>query len=169
MEHERKPGARAGSMSDGDRALVGAAKRRTPRAGVAITPQAVPVEVPDEVTGNYEGDELRAIRSRRSTDERIGRLEDKHDELRAVVGETREDVSAMRGEMKALPRLVDLIEKMASGAHVALTAQVKVDAAEKLDAIDERKQWRKRWTSIVGGLFSAGVLGALAHYLAGKL
>lgn len=168
MEHERKP--RPGSiMGDDERATVGAARRRTPRAGV-------PVEIPDEVTGNYQGEELRTWRGRRPTPERLQRIEDKQDrfeenhaELAKVVSATREDVSAMRGEMKTLPRLVDLIEKMASGAHVALTAQVKVDAAEKLDEIDERKQRRKRWTNVIGGLFSAGVLGALAHYLAGRL
>jgi hypothetical protein len=104
------------------------------------------------VTGVYEGEELARIRARRPTDERIGRVEKKQDEDRAdlkqlstLVHETREDVASMRGELKVLPELVDLIKQ------------------QQTDALDERKHRRERWTKVIAGVFSAGVLGAIVH------
>lgn len=47
-------------------------------------PRGVPVAIPDEITGQYEGEELREYRSRRATIERIERLEDHKDQSIAM-------------------------------------------------------------------------------------
>lgn len=46
---------------------------------------AAPVEIPMEITENYTGDQLKEMRAKRPTDERIGRLEEKHDKLSEAV------------------------------------------------------------------------------------
>lgn len=56
-------------------------KSATPPRGYAVSELAVPHEVPDEVTGNYEGDELRSYRGRRPTPERLTRLESFKDDM----------------------------------------------------------------------------------------
>ena len=59
----------------------------------------------EEITGRYEGEELDSRRSARPPDERFGRLEKKHDELKADVekrhDELKRDVKEVRDELKA--------------------------------------------------------------------
>ncbi len=59
---------------------------------------AVPAVVERDITGRYEGEELHRHRAKRPTQDRIQRLEDKHD---AVA----KDVHEMRGEVGAILRL----------------------------------------------------------------
>ncbi len=151
----------------------------TPKHGTRI-----PVEVPQEVTGQYEGEELAQIRARRPTDKRIARLEEKHDELKSDVKETKTDVKALTtavnqlavavadqgGQLKVLPELVEAVNnsitRAAARDHVTFTAQVDVDKANALDRIDAKKSRRGLITTIAGGLFSAGVVGAAISLLA---
>jgi hypothetical protein len=62
-------------------------------------PTPVPIEVFDEITGVHEGEALRVARSKRTTDERISRLEDKHDALSAAVSDVRVSVGEMSGKL----------------------------------------------------------------------
>lgn len=129
--------------------------------------EAIPEErFDDPVTGNYEGEELRAMREKRPPADRISRLEEKHDELVKEVTETRLEVAAMSGKLEVLPRLVDLVEKAADAQHLTFTAKVEVDKAEKLDAIDARKAKRQLIAKVAGLAAVAGAaLGKLLHML----
>jgi uncharacterized coiled-coil protein SlyX len=99
--------------------------------------EAAPDFVCEDVTGKYEGAELERIRSRRPTPERLRILERKqdedrkaHQELVAMVNETRVDVAGMRGELKVLPELVDLIKSRTTESNkterVRLTSRARV-------------------------------------------
>jgi hypothetical protein len=112
---------------------------------------AIPDELPDEITGQHEGEELQRLRSRRATPERISRLEEKHDQLAVAVGRVGEAVAEMRGEMSILPRLVDALEK---SAHVSLTARVDVDKARAMEPIEAGKWRRDRVTQVVTGVLA---------------
>ena len=133
---------------------------------------AVPIELPDEITGKHEGEELKMYRSKRPTEERIERLEDKHDALDAKhdtlassVHKIDTNISEMRGEMKILPRLVDALEDAAKGTrereHVTLTAKVDVDRAQALDPI-RAKEARRGWITAGIAIISTIAAGTLA-------
>jgi len=136
-------------------------------------PRAGAVEyVCDDVTGKYEGEELAIARSRRPTDTRIARLEDKHDALVAVVGEMGQALGRVEGKLDVLPQLVDAVKDASDRAqqreHVTFTAQVEVDKAAKLDVIDARRQRRQLVLKVVGLLGAGGVVAEVAHWLIGK-
>ncbi len=118
-------------------------------------PIPIPIAVEmDEVTGKYEGDELKSMRARRPTDERITRLEEKHDKLESKVdkldGKVDQvddkvdkmavSVAGMEGQFKVIPRLVDSMEKaiesMNEREHVKFTATVDVDKAKQLSKVE---------------------------------
>lgn len=152
-------------MSDDDRALIG--RRVTPVRGSAV-PR--PVESFDDITGKFEGEELRQMRrSKRDTDERIERLEVKHDSLVKVVTETRLEVANMSGKLDVLPELVDAVrataERTAQREHVTFTAQVDVDRAKALDGVEEKKDRRQLAYKIAGGIAGGGVLIEILHRL----
>lgn len=65
---------------------------------------SVPVMVDEEITGKHDGDELAQLRSQRPTDQRVARLEAKHDELA-------KSVSRMEGK---LDTAIDFIKVKAS-------------------------------------------------------
>lgn len=153
--------------------------RRTPAAGVSV-PEPVLHELPEEVTGNYEGEALRAIRARRPTDQRIGRVEEKQDKfeekqdkLEMVVSDLREDVGKMSGKLDILPELVSVLrnasERSSQRETITLTAQVDVDKAQKLDVLDARKMRRaliaKVIAAVVGAVVSVEVVHAILHRL----
>ncbi len=125
------------------RDLAGIAARRTRDA-------AVPESFEDEVTGAHAGDDLKRLRARRPTDQRLERLEDKHDELRDIV--TRIEVS--HGEMNGK---LDTIVDLAGAEAVARTARAEAEAAER----------ERRRTHIVPVIKAIGV--AIAMILAAIL
>ena len=106
--------------------------RRTP-------PQGVPYEIPAEVTGVAEGDDLRRIRSRRPTAVRLERLEDKHDRLDSIVSSMGAAVGRIEGQLMVLPQLVEAVRDNADRANqreqVTFTASVEVDKAQKLGRV----------------------------------
>ncbi len=113
-DHPAKPRrAQTGTSRD----LAGIAARR-------VRSDAVPVTFDDELTGQHEGEELRRMRAKRPTDQRLQRLEDKHDELRDIV--TRIEVT--HGEMNGK---LDTIVDMAGAEAVARTARAEAEAAER--------------------------------------
>jgi hypothetical protein len=116
-----KPDRRRQSQTERD--VTGFAARKD-RLRSAV--QGVPVLVPDfdDLTGKYEGKDLALARAKRPTEERIGRLEKKQDEDRAdlkslvaVVTNMRVDFAGVRGELKVLPELVELIKNKNASEH----------------------------------------------------
>lgn len=104
-------------MSDAQRAAIGRVHRRSPALGVPAFPA-------DEITGQYDGDDLAKARAQRPTDARIARVEKKQDEDRAdhkalalIVTDIQIDVAGMRGELKVLPELVALIKGQHATEH----------------------------------------------------
>jgi hypothetical protein len=60
---------------------------------------AVPEPIEDEVTGKCEGDDLARLRGKRPTDERVSRLETKHDKLDDKVDAIDSKMSRMEGKL----------------------------------------------------------------------
>ena len=118
-----------------------AAKKEREREG------GVPAEfASEEITGRLQGEELMEARAHRPTDERIGRLEQKHDQLAQEVGGVRVEVAKMSGKLEVLPQLVDAVKEVGKHAnereHIRLTAQVDIDKANAKDVIDGRRSRR---------------------------
>lgn len=153
----------------------------------------------EDVTGQAEGDALRALRARRPTGERLERLEVKHDALVKDVTETRVDVGKIKGQLEVLPELVSLIkgitERREQRDVVAFTASVDVDTAAKtaaididaaakkaevavgaavkkaevFDGLDAKKARRARVTKIVTSIIGMVGSGAVLHWLLERL
>lgn len=156
-------------QSQTERDLEGMAARRERES-------ASPPYVFDDLTGRYQGEELREQRSKRPTDKRVERLEEKHDSLDKVVDEIRGDVREIKGQMKGLPDLVDLLKTALAAKrdddHAVLEQQLEVGAHEAKARIDTQQVATKsKWNmavQVVGGLFSAGVLGAVIALAASR-
>lgn len=152
-------------------------KKRTPPSGVAAIKSASATRgdggFEEDVTGQYDGDELDRLRAMRPADQRIARLEKKHDDLTQVVTETRVIVGEMSGQLSVLPELISVVRESANRAsqreHVTFTAQVDVDKARQLDSIEGKKANRQRITTIIGGAVTLLTSGAVIHWLVGKL
>jgi hypothetical protein len=105
---------------------------------------AIPVEMPEDITGQYEGEELRMFRSRRGTHVRIERLEEHKDRAIAMF-------SAVDAK---LGMLVDHAEK----------AETREEAREKREhearESDRRRKW---WLALIAGITAAlvGLIGAM--------
>lgn len=96
-------------------------------------PRGVPIEMPEDITGQYEGEELREYRSRRSTIQRLEKLEEHKDKTIEVFGK-------MSGQLETLVTL----------GNKAEDARQKHEA-EKLKA-EEREKVRKWILGIIAGL-----------------
>ena len=84
----------------------------------------------EEITGRYEGEELSVRRAQRPPDERFGRLEEKHDDLKKDVekkhDELKKDVSDVRSDVKVLSGQVGNMRSEVSGAVGKIDGQEKV-------------------------------------------
>jgi hypothetical protein len=116
---------RAPSMPDRD---VLVPKHPTPSPGVPA------FEIPEEVTGQYEGEELARIRASRPTDKRMAHVEKRIDETRADLKTLARDVHAiavslgeMRGEVRTALGHVALVHKTQ-----ATTEQVRIGTRGKV-------------------------------------
>lgn len=130
--------------------------------------EAVPAEMPHEITGQYAGEELRAIRSRRPTDERIERLEDKHDALHEIVTETRVAVGEMRGEIKGE---FQTLREMRAREQLVFKQTTEVGTAEALAEIDEKThgvKTRREWVTQALKIFAGIAALAGTAYAAGR-
>lgn len=92
--------------------------------------ECVPVSCDEDVTGRYTGEELAEMRGRRTTEQRIARIEEKHDRLSDAVSELAVTSGKMEGKLSTLVEL-------ASKADAAREAQAKREAEER-GAADER-------------------------------
>lgn len=107
-----------------ERDLEGLAKRKEREAAVVDF-------IAEESSQAYsDPDERRRFRADKKPEDRIGRLEEKHDDLDEKVDAIYGDVREMRGELKVLPELVDLIKGKTSNEHettrLAMTSRTKV-------------------------------------------
>jgi len=137
---------------------------------------AVPVEIPSEITGQYEGDQLAEVRAMRKPDDRFERLEIKHDKLDAKV-ETLDQkvdrveiaIATVGGKMDLLPQMFqnlhDEMKTKREEGHVILKQTLEIDGHEAKARIDTKKTAAEsKWkiaVAIVTGVTSAGVLGAI--------
>jgi hypothetical protein len=84
----------------------------------------------EEITGRYEGEELEERRAQRPPDERFGRLEKKHDELKQDVekkhDDLKKDVSDVRSDVKVLSGQFGDMRSAVSGAVGKLDGQEKL-------------------------------------------
>ena len=116
----------------------------------------------EEITGRYEGEELDERRAARAADERFGRLENKHDELKKDVGDVRSEVKVLSGHVgdmrsavsgavgtlngqeKLLIETLSIVKKThdreADREHVTFTATVDVDRAKELAKVEVNKE-----------------------------
>lgn len=143
-------------QSQTERDMAGLAARRDRHRSA---PGGIPEVHVDEVTGNYEGEELARMRSRRPTPERLRILEAKHDSLSGSVNAIRVDVAEMRGEMKALPKMLELLEGKQAAA---VTANTNEHETKRLGMANR--------TKIILGVLSllgSGGIGAIIAALSG--
>lgn len=177
---DRKSGQRPGTHRD-------VLRPKTPPIGIADQ-LAVPEDVPFETTDQFEDpEELAEMRARRPVPDRLGRLEEKHDEFRTKVEErldkVENTVANFGGQMLVIPRLLDGLESatkaMQQREHVTFTSKVELDTAKKLadvdvgkaaqlDAVaagsDKRKLKLKAAGAAIGLFGSGGVLFELLHH-----
>lgn len=99
--------------------------------------EAAPEFVEEECTGRHDGEELEHLRARRPTPERLRRLESKqdddrkaHQDLAKLVNETRVELAGVRGELKVLPELVELIK--GKSADEQKTERVRLNTRAKI-------------------------------------
>ena len=119
----------------------------------APTNAGIPQEVDEVGTGVVEGDDLRRIRARRPTAQRLERLEDKHDVLAAEHADMRAAVGRIEGQLEGLGPMVASLQKSADrladrdDLHFKATLQVdqaarlgtvEIDTAEKLGTVSAR-------------------------------
>lgn len=161
-------------------------RTKTPPRGVGLTEP--PVFVEDDVTGNYSGEDLRRIRGQRRTDRRFERLEEKSDEDRKVLGDLKDEVKDLKGDVKGLTAGVTgltnevkiLADVVRQEREVDITTRVEMHKGAIREAFEERRSERddkqdarkvRRWTvaKVVAGVFSAGALGAIVHWILAKL
>jgi septal ring factor EnvC (AmiA/AmiB activator) len=113
--------AHARAQSQNDRDVEGFAARRE-RDAASVTEF-----LQDDVTGKYEGEELKAQREVRPVTDRIQRLEKKHDDLRADLKDVRadfkSDLSDVRSDVKTLSGHVGDLRSDVSGAVGKLDGQ----------------------------------------------
>lgn len=113
--------------------------------------EAAPVESADDADSMaHDIEERRAIRAQRPTDKRLDKLEEFKDAALEKLGEIELTVADIRGDQKA--------------AAVSLKHIESALERRNQDDDDARKHKRQRITAVIGGVFSAGVLGAIAHW-----
>lgn len=119
------------------------ARKESPALGVPALVEE------DEFTGRYEGEELQTRRAGRSMNERIGRLETKHDSLTSIVGDVRVDVGQLKIESDAHGKTLEKID-------------------QKLDLIVAgRVEFGRRiWLALIGG--GGLAIWALQHFFGGR-
>ena len=128
---------------------------RKQRERARSNPLGIPAVTCDDVTGNYEGEELARARARRPTPERLERLEKGRDED--------------RGDHKKL------VEKVDGLSTAVARVEGKLDLLPKLVSLLEGKEETKRQgmanrTKIILGLLSllgSGGIGAIIAALSG--
>lgn len=130
----------------------------------------------DDLTGNYNGEELKELRSKRPTDKRLEKLEEFKDDALERMGKVEVAVADMGGQMKIIPDLVgamkDATAAMQQREHVTFSAQVDVGKAAALGEVETKtirakgdvESQKAKWAAVMKGL---AIIGAVATALAG--
>jgi hypothetical protein len=163
---------RAPSIMGDDERATSPVGRRTPRGGVPVQSESF-----DDISQLYEGEALREARAQRPMGERVGRLEDKHDALAKDVAEIKGDVKSVVssnatviGKLDTFMAMQQSRSRPESMMRVVRETTTATLAERVLDErAQDRKFKRKLALKITGGLTGAGALGALVHYVLGRL
>lgn len=117
-------------QSQTERDIAGMAARRERHRS---SPLGVPEFHSEDVTGQYEGEDLAQARARRPTPERLERLEKgrdadraDHKELVKKVDAIHGDVAEIRGEMKHIPRMLELLEGKEQTKRLGMANRTKI-------------------------------------------
>jgi hypothetical protein len=129
----------------------------------------------EEVTGNHQGDELRALRSRRPTPQRIAHIEERVDGVITTISEWRGEVSKQMGELTGevkglageVKGLATVVQNSGQRDHVTFKATVDVDTAQKIDQVDAGKT-KRAWITQVLTLVGSALALATAAFAAGR-
>jgi hypothetical protein len=122
-------------------------------------PHGVPSFVKEDLTGNFEGEDLQRERRKRDTGERLDRLEDKHDKLSDAVtriatkvGDVAEAHAELAGEIRGF----------------VSTLKEEREDARKSKQLDHKYRNDLR-LKVAGGVIALMTSGAVLHWCAGKL
>lgn len=142
---------------DEERIAIGAAERRRIRL------EGIPIQADPEETSPHQTDEERAsIRRKRPTQERIEKLEVKHDVLSAAIAATQMTHARMDGKLDTLVELA-----AASAAERERRAGADAEAATKraADEKDATERARKHLIALIGALAAGAaiVIAAMAQ------
>lgn len=121
------------------------------------------------MTGVYEGEELRAERRKRGTEQRIEHLEGRVDGLDVKLdkladqqfqasketGELKGMVGDVVGQLKHLPRAIESLEKTVD----------RISAGQQAEQLDINRNRRQRITQALGWFFTGGGLVLLLKLL----
>lgn len=137
--------------------------RKTPPSGVAAQ-LATPLEVDDEATGKYEGEALLAARARRSTDDRLARLEQRADGHDRQYSEVMADLSRIGDELadvaKGLAAVAAVVQdrgRRPSGSQGRVEDAVEATLAKRLLAEQTAsRDFRRRIALLVIGAMASG-------------
>lgn len=161
--------------------------RQTPKHG-----PIVPEHIPEDITGNYQGEELRQARARRPTDKRIEKLEEKNDDDRKEFGEFKDSVNRrfsqldvavadLGGQFKLVPELFESLKEelkanreelkaSRENEHLVVKQTFDIGTREAVSRIETKTfAAQAKWKialKIATGLTSAGVLGAIIALIA---
>jgi hypothetical protein len=122
------------------------------------TPASIPQFVSEDITSQYQGEDLRRARARRPTPERIAHLEDKHDQLSSIVGEMRVDLAEIRGDIKVQNASLATISK-------TLDRMAGREDLEHADDVAARKSKREAIIKVALYVITGGLLGKILHTL----
>lgn len=126
-------------------------------------------EVEEEITENHPiGEERQQLRRQRTPDDRIDRMEVKHDKLNEKVDMINSKVDVMVGKLDVLPKLVDAVkdasDRAAEREQVTFTAQVDIHKEHEITKIKDEaslKDFRRKLILKVAGI-TATVFSVLA-------
>ncbi len=150
---------------DDNRANVGAAFRKS---------GAVPVYVEPDTTEQCDTPEqVRQMRGRRSTEQRVTKLEDKFDVLTGTVTETQVAVGGLVKETAGQTKLIEEIQRgvtrIADRDDVKYQSNLTINEAQQIDSLDARKARRWLLAKGAGAVLGGGTLLELVHWIAGRL
>lgn len=131
------------------------------------SPEAIPVSVEAEISENYEDEERKQLRSGRTAEHRLEKLETKTDQIVDRLGKVEITVADFGGQMKILPKLVEAMENatvaLQQRDHVTFTAKVDVDKAQAIGEVEVQKT---KWQML---LKVAAAVGAIVTTVATTL
>jgi hypothetical protein len=131
----------------------------------------------EDITGNYEGEELARMRAtKRSPDERFELLDRHRDETKVELQGIKLDVSNLRGDISTLkgtvgeikgqmevwPRIHDQLDTLLKRDHVKLEAKIDIERQKTAAEIEERRADRAARRKLWGEIIAKIMLGVAA-------